>query len=60
MIRDGGVMTSGFDVDLEARERERSGIASLKVEFNRVHGFYIEISNANAAKVPTITAAGRR
>ncbi len=69
LIRDGGVIASGFDadldelralndncgsflVDLEARERERSGIASLKVEFNRVHGFYIEISNANAAKVP--------
>ncbi|MFZ4537453.1 DNA mismatch repair protein MutS [Propionivibrio sp.] len=41
-----------FLVDLEARERERSGIANLKVEYNRVHGFYIEISNANAAKVP--------
>ena len=69
LIRDGGVMASGFDadldelraindncgaflVDLEGRERQRSGIANLKVEFNRVHGFYIEISNANAAKVP--------
>ena len=41
-----------FLVDLEARERERSGIANLKVEYNRVHGFYIEVSNANAAKVP--------
>ena len=41
-----------FLVDLEARERERSGIANLKVEYNRVHGFYIEITNANAAKVP--------
>jgi DNA mismatch repair protein MutS len=51
---------TGTVVDLEARERERNGIASLRVAFNRVHGFYIEISNANAAKVPTITAAGRR
>jgi DNA mismatch repair protein MutS len=41
-----------FLIDLEARERERTGIANLKVEYNRVHGFYIEISNANAAKVP--------
>ncbi len=41
-----------FLVELEARERERTGIASLKVEYNRVHGFYIEITNANAAKVP--------
>ncbi|MBS1197087.1 MAG: mismatch repair protein MutS [Proteobacteria bacterium] len=41
-----------FLVDLEARERERSGIANLKVEYNRVHGFYIEVTNANADKVP--------
>ena len=41
-----------FLVELEARERERSGIANLKVEYNRVHGFYIEITNAHAAKVP--------
>ena len=41
-----------FLVDLEARERERSGIASLKVEYNKVHGFYIEVTHANAAKVP--------
>ncbi len=41
-----------FLVDLEIRERERSGIATLKVEYNRVHGFYIEVSNANSARVP--------
>ena len=41
-----------FLVELESRERERTGIASLKVEYNRVHGFYIEITHANAAKVP--------
>ena len=41
-----------FLVELEARERERTGIANLKVEYNRVHGFYIEITHANAAKVP--------
>jgi DNA mismatch repair protein MutS len=41
-----------FLVDLEARERERTGIASLKVEYNRVHGFYIEVTHANAERVP--------
>lgn len=41
-----------FLVDLETRERERTGIANLKVEYNRVHGFYIEITHANTAKVP--------
>jgi DNA mismatch repair protein MutS len=41
-----------FLLDLERRERERSGIANLKVEFNRVHGFYIEVSRANAERVP--------
>jgi DNA mismatch repair protein MutS len=37
---------------LEARERERSGIASLKVGYNKVFGYYIEVSNANAKAVP--------
>ena len=41
-----------FLMQLEARERERSGIAGLKVEYNRVHGFYIEVSRAQADKVP--------
>ena len=41
-----------FLLDLEARERGRTGIANLKVEFNRVHGFYIEVTRANAEKVP--------
>ena len=39
-------------VEFEARERERTGIINLKVEYNRVHGFYIEVTHANAAKVP--------
>jgi DNA mismatch repair protein MutS len=42
-----------FVVDLERRERERTGIANLKVEYNRVHGFYIEVTRANADRVPT-------
>ena len=41
-----------FLIELEARERSRTGIANLKVEYNRVHGFYIEASRAQAAKVP--------
>jgi len=41
-----------FLLDLEARERERTGIASLRVEYNRVHGFYIEVTHGQAAKVP--------
>ena len=41
-----------FLVDMEARERERSGIASLKVEYNKVHGFYIEVTHANVDKIP--------
>ncbi|WP_415036585.1 DNA mismatch repair protein MutS [Azonexus sp.] len=41
-----------FLIDMELRERERTGIASLKVEFNKVHGFYIEVTHANTDKVP--------
>ena len=39
-------------VELEARERARTGIANLRVEYNRVHGFYIEVTNGQATKVP--------
>jgi len=39
-------------VDMEARERERSGIANLKIRYNRVHGYYIEVGRAAADKVP--------
>jgi DNA mismatch repair protein MutS len=41
-----------FLLELETRERARTGIDKLKVEYNRVHGFYIEVSFANANKVP--------
>jgi len=41
-----------FLMELELRERARTGIDKLKVEYNRVHGFYIEVSFANADKVP--------
>ncbi|MDV3254825.1 MAG: DNA mismatch repair protein MutS, partial [Lysobacter sp.] len=42
-----------FLVDLEAREREASGIPTLKVGYNRVHGYYLEVGKAHAAKAPT-------
>lgn len=42
-----------FLLALEARERERTGISTLKVEYNRVHGFFIEVSRAQADNVPT-------
>ena len=41
-----------FLIEMETRERARTGIASLKVEFNKVHGFYIEITHAHVDKIP--------
>ncbi|WP_230409528.1 DNA mismatch repair protein MutS [Undibacterium fentianense] len=69
MVRDGGVIAKGFDVeldelralsenagqfliDLETSERTRTGIANLRVEYNKVHGFYIEVTNGQTDKVP--------
>ena len=51
-LRDISENCGQFLVDLEARERDRTGIANLRVEYNRVHGFYIEVTNGQAAKVP--------
>jgi DNA mismatch repair protein MutS len=42
-----------FLVRYEEQEKARSGIANLKVGYNRVHGYYIEISKIHADKVPT-------
>ena len=39
-------------VELETRERERTGIGTLKVGYNRVHGYYIEVGRSHADKVP--------
>jgi len=69
LIRDGGVLASGYDAaldelrdisenadryltDLEARERARTGLPSLKVGYNRVHGYFIELSRGQAAQAP--------
>ncbi len=43
----------GFLLDLEQRERARTGITNLRVQFNKVHGFYIEVTQGQADKVPT-------
>ncbi|MGH8612826.1 MAG: DNA mismatch repair protein MutS [Gammaproteobacteria bacterium] len=70
LVRDGGVIASGFDpsldqlrqisrdagqylAELETRERARTQIPTLKVGFNRVHGYYIEISRQYSECVPT-------
>jgi len=69
VIRDGGVIKSGYDAELdelrgisshagdflleiEKRERERSGLSTLKVGYNRVHGYYIELSRSQAEQAP--------
>ena len=48
-LRDGG---KRYIATLQQRERERTGIPSLKVGFNKVFGYYLEITNAHAGKVP--------
>ncbi len=48
LTRDAGA----FLLELETRERARTGISTLKVEYNKVHGFYIEVGRVQADKVP--------
>ena len=48
-VRDGAV---DFIAGLQARERERTGIGSLKVGFNRVFGYYLEVTRMNSERVP--------
>lgn len=69
LIRDGGVLKSGYNAELdqwrdlsqgatdylaelEAREKEATGISTLKVGYNRVHGYYIEVSRRESDLVP--------
>ena len=42
----------GFLLELETRERARSGIANLRVQYNKVHGFHIEVTQGQLDKVP--------
>jgi DNA mismatch repair protein MutS len=50
-----GISTNAgqFLIDIETREKEATGISTLKVGYNRVHGYYIEISKAQSDKAPT-------
>ena len=69
LIRDGGVIASGYHpeldalrslsenadqflVDMEIREKKHTGIGTLKVNYNRVHGYYIEVPRSQAGQVP--------
>lgn len=69
LIRDGGVIATGYDQELddlrllrdnanefllkmETEERQRTGFSTLKVGYNRVHGYYIEISRIQAQQAP--------
>jgi DNA mismatch repair protein MutS len=49
-LRDGGRQ---FIASIQQRERERTGIPSLKVGYNKIFGYYLEITNAHSAKVPS-------
>lgn len=42
-----------FLLDLESREKKRTGISNLKVGYNRVHGYYIEMSRHQTGELPT-------
>ena len=48
-VRDGA---RDFIAGLQARERERTGIGSLKVGYNKVFGYYLEVTKSNLARVP--------
>jgi len=69
VIRDGGVLKTGYDaeldelqslsenagqylMDLEIREKARTGLANLKVGYNRVHGYFIELPSKQAESAP--------
>lgn len=51
-LRDLSDGATEFLAQLEAREKERTGIQTLKVGYNKVHGFYIEISRSSSNEVP--------
>lgn len=51
-LRDISENCGQFLIDLETRERSRTGIANLRVEYNKVHGFYIEVTRGQTDKVP--------
>lgn len=52
-LRDMHQNASSFLDEVEKRERERTGVSTLKVGYNKVHGYYIELSRAHDIEVPT-------
>jgi DNA mismatch repair protein MutS len=51
-LRDIGANCDAYLLDLESRERARTGIANLRVQYNKVHGFYIEVTSSGLDRVP--------
>ena len=51
-LRDLSQNADQFLIDMENREKATTGISTLKVNYNRVHGYYIEISHLHADKIP--------
>jgi len=51
-LRELSTSAGQYLIDLERRERERTGIGALKVSYNRVHGYYIELGRSHAQNVP--------
>jgi len=51
-LRDVKQNAQGYLEEMEAREKQETGITSLKVRYNRVFGYYIEVTAANLSKVP--------
>jgi DNA mismatch repair protein MutS len=51
-LRQSSLKAKNYLADLERTEKERTGIKSLKVGYNRVFGYYIEISNSNLDQIP--------
>ncbi|MBQ0935007.1 DNA mismatch repair protein MutS [Ideonella paludis] len=48
-----GQNCDAFLIDLETRERARTGIGNLRVQFNKVHGFYIEVTSSGLDRIPS-------
>ena len=51
-LRNASQLGKQWILDLEAREREETGIKNLKIQFNRVFGYYIEVTKSNYSLVP--------
>ena len=56
-LRNMSTNSQQFLINLEQKERERAKINTLKVGYNRIYGYYIEISRAQAKQAPRIYSA---